>query len=67
MEHKVISSAESGNDELINGFTDEQLTEHFSEAIKEEDERKFVKGSSAAKYDKETGCAYLLYIDEKKV
>jgi hypothetical protein len=67
MERKVKHSAESGNNELINGFTDEQLTERFSEAIKEEDERKIIKGAPVAKYDIETGRAYLLYPDGKKV
>lgn len=45
------------------GISDEKLTELFKEAIRIDDEIRKIKGLPVARYDDETGRAYLEYPD----
>ena len=45
------------------GISDEKLTELFKESIRIDDEIRKIKGLPVARYDDETGRAYLEYPD----
>ena len=45
------------------GISDEKLTELFKESIRIDDEIRKIKGLTVARYDDETGRAYLEYPD----
>lgn len=45
------------------GISDEELTHRFKEAIRIENEIKFIKGAPIACYDRESKQAYLQYPD----
>lgn len=45
------------------GLTDDELTERFKASIRIDDEIRRIKGLPVARYDRETGRAYLEYPD----
>ena len=45
------------------GISDEELTERFKESIRIDDEIRKIKGLPVARYDDDTGKAYLEYPD----